>query len=134
MASTITTAQARNLVARLSRAANREDSDISVRLWVAEAAADMMLAVGGQAPAWLVPPQIEIKLKREPHYGGVQVERRLDSYTTPADIDWPSADGTSRPGPRAGQYVGYGSGLDGLRSLLRRKYPGAKLTETWKTP
>jgi hypothetical protein len=81
--------------------------------------------------------QQEIKIRREPHYGGVQVERRLGwyySYTTPADIDWPSADGTSRPGPRAGQYVGYGSGLDGLRSLLRRKYPGAKLTETWKTP
>jgi hypothetical protein len=56
MASTITTAQARTLAARLGRAALREDSDPGVRLWVASAAAAFLLAADGQPPAWLVNP------------------------------------------------------------------------------
>jgi len=55
------------------------------------------------------------------------------SWTTPEDITWNFPDGTSRPGPRAGSYVSYGSGLDALRGMLRRKYPTARLIESWKS-
>jgi hypothetical protein len=55
------------------------------------------------------------------------------SYTTPADIDWADSSGTTRPGPRAGQYVEYGKGLAGLRDVLRRKYGrDVRITEEWK--
>jgi len=54
------------------------------------------------------------------------------SYTTPVDVDWRSADGTIRPGPRAGEYITYGRGLDALRGMLRRKYgPAVKIVTTW---
>lgn len=79
----------------------------------------------------------EIKIRRSVLYGnpGGRATRRLGwtyEYTTPVDIEWTSADGTTRPGPRAGEYISYGRGLAGLRSMLRRKFPGARLTETWK--
>lgn len=49
----LTTAQAMRLARRFKGACEREDSDLDVRVWVADAAADMMLYAGGQPPAWL---------------------------------------------------------------------------------
>jgi hypothetical protein len=49
----ITPAQAMRLARRFKAACEREESDLGVRLWVADAAADMMLSAGGRAPSWL---------------------------------------------------------------------------------
>ncbi len=73
---------------------------------------------------------VEIKIRRYELRGrpGSRPSTAYE-YTTPADIPWPGG----RPGPRAGQYVNYGSGLADLRDMLRRKYGrNVKLTETWK--
>lgn len=54
-------------------------------------------------------------------------------YRTPVDIDWRNADGTTRPGPRAGSWTpAPGKGIADARRILKGMFPGAELTETWK--
>lgn len=80
------------------------------------------------------PEGIVIKVRRYTLTGRPGTMGKLCyEYTTPVDITWNYADGTSRPGPRAGSYVDHGSGLSELRSMLRRKF-GRNITiiETWK--
>lgn len=63
----------------------------------------------------------EITLKREP-YDTRRGTAWTYSYTTPVDVDWRNQDGTTRPGPRAGEFISYGTGLTSLRDMLRHKY------------
>jgi len=82
------------------------------------------------------PAPAVITIRREQRIGGIP-PRPLRawgySWTTPEDITWTSPDGTSRPGPRAGEYVTFGAGLDALRQMLRRKYGrGVQIRESWK--
>jgi hypothetical protein len=59
-------------------------------------------------------------------------------YTTPVNIDWPhytdgKPNGESHPGPRAGEYVGWGRGLAELHEMLRRKFgKDVQIIESWK--
>lgn len=53
-------------------------------------------------------------------------------YVTPVDIDWKSADGTTRPGPRAGSWTAANRPIADLRKYLRRTFPDATLVEEWK--
>lgn len=55
-------------------------------------------------------------------------------FVTPVDIDWKNADGSTRPGPRAGSWTGCpGSGLADAKKILKRTF-GSSTTfiETWK--
>ena len=76
---------------------------------------------------------MRITIKRDRQYPAVARRgpawRWVYSYSTPVDVTWPDG----RPGPRAGEYITYGTGLADLRSMLRRKYGrDAQITETWK--
>lgn len=54
------------------------------------------------------------------------------AYTTPVDVTWKNADG-ERPGPRAGEYITYGSHLASLRDMLKHKHGrNVVIIETWK--
>jgi hypothetical protein len=80
---------------------------------------------------------VQIKVKRERQYPVVArpgpAWHWLYSYTTPEDITWNFPDGTSRPGPRAGEWISFGTRLVDLRDVLRRKYGRhVQITETWK--
>lgn len=73
-----------------------------------------------------------IKVRRAP----LETRRGLTwiyDYTTPVDVTWTGSDGSVRPGPRAGGWIEYGTGLGALRDMLRRKHGrGVRITETWK--
>jgi hypothetical protein len=80
-------------------------------------------------------PRTTIRVRRSPlrqaRVGGRPLGWVYD-YVTPVDIDWHSADGTSRPGPRAGSWTAANRPIADLRKYLRRTYPNAELVEEWK--
>lgn len=75
---------------------------------------------------------VTIRVQREQMFNGYQALRSFSwsyRYTTPLDITL--LDGS--PGPRAGEFVPYGTGLASLRDMLRLKYgTDALIIETWK--
>ncbi len=86
-----------------------------------------------QAPSPAVP--VEITIKRDRTYPVVArpgpAWQWLYSYTTPVDVTWED----DRPGPRAGEFIEYGTHLASLRDRLRWKYGrNVRITETWKQP
>lgn len=80
------------------------------------------------------PVTIQIKRERVTGAGNHLLRSWLYSYTTPTDVEYviPSVS-TTRQGPRAGDWIVYGHGLEDLRDVLKRKFGrDVKLVETWK--
>ena len=82
-----------------------------------------------------MPVTIQIKRDRGQNARpGLRAPGWVYSYSTPVDVDWGNSDGTTRPGPRAGEFITYGSGLGSLRDMLRRKHGrDVILVQTWET-
>jgi hypothetical protein len=79
------------------------------------------------------PVTIKIKRERVIGAGNHLLRSWLYSYTTPVDVEWVIPASAPRLGPRAGDWITYGHGLESLRDMLRRKYGrDVKITETWK--
>jgi hypothetical protein len=94
-----------------------------------------MTATPASGSAELAPSDVtEINLRR--YRLTSDLHRRVKlcyEYQTPVDIDWDNGDGTTRPGPRAGNWTDApGSGIADTRQRMRRMFPGARLIETWK--
>jgi hypothetical protein len=75
----------------------------------------------------------EIKVRRHTMRRGTARAGWTYEYVTPVDITWDNGDGTSRPGPRAGEWATTNNGsIAAVRAILRDQFPGARITETWK--
>jgi hypothetical protein len=80
------------------------------------------------------PVIVSIKRERVIGAGNHMLRSWLYSYTTPVDVEYviPSVSST-RQGPRAGDWITYGHGLEDLRYVLRRKFGrDVKIVETWE--
>lgn len=97
----------------------------------------MATTATGSAVITVTAPAPRIAVRRTPMRNAAPGRRPgapwAYDWQTPDDITWTRPDGTTRPGPRAGGWVAYGTSLTELRAMLRRKFgPAAVIEPTWE--